>query len=110
MSERLAPWSEYVDLLKPAGELRSLLLDPESEQLRAELYRQLLMNLSSGYFLYFQSSPEHPDWAPFLNSVFVLQPNPDDTYLLAPLRGDGVYRISGTRGTVNSSQRGGASG
>ena len=67
MSERLAPWSEYVDLLKPAGELRSLLLDPESEQLRAELYRQLLMNLSSGYFLYVQSSPEHPDWAPFLN-------------------------------------------
>ena len=35
MSERLAPWSEYVDLLKPAGELRSLLLDPDSEQLRA---------------------------------------------------------------------------
>ena len=100
MSERLAPWSEYVELLKPAGELRSLLLDPDSEQLRAELYRQLLMNLSSGYFLYFQSSPEHPDWAPFLNSVFVLQPNPDDTYLLAPVRGDGIYRISGTRGTV----------
>src|SRR5574337_587413 len=100
MSKRLAPWSEYVELLKPAGELRSLLLDPESEQLCAELYRQLLMNLSSGYFLYFQSSPEHPDWAPFLNSVFLLQPNPDDTYLLAPVRGTGVYRISGTRGTV----------
>lgn len=100
MSERLAPWSEYVDLLKPAAGLRGLLLDPESEQLRAELYRQLVMNVSLGYFLYFQSSPEHPDWAPFLNSVFLLQPNPDDTYLLAPVRGEGVYRISGTRGTV----------
>ncbi|MFO1466058.1 MAG: hypothetical protein U1F35_06415 [Steroidobacteraceae bacterium] len=100
MSERLAPWSEYVELLKPAGQLRDLLLDPASEQLRADLYRQLLMNVSLGYFLYFQSSPEHPDWAPFLNSVFLLQPNPDDTYLLAPVSGDGIYRISGTRGTV----------
>ena len=100
VSERLAPWSEYVELLKPAGQLRDLLLDPASEQLRADLYRQLLMNVSLGYFLYFQSSPEHPDWAPFLNSVFLLQPNPDDTYLLAPVRGDGIYRISGTRGTV----------
>lgn len=100
MSERLAPWAEYVELLKPAGELRQLLLDPASEQLRAELYRQFLMNLSLGYFIYFQSSPEHPDWAPFLNSVFLLQPNPDDTYLLAPVRAEGTYRISGTRGTV----------
>jgi len=101
MFERLASWPEYVELLKQhAGDLQGLLLDPESEQLCAELYRQLLMNLSSGYFLYFQSSPEHPDWAPFLNSVFRLQPNPDDTYLLAPVRGDGVYRISGVRGTV----------
>lgn len=100
MSGRLAPWSEYVELLKPAGELRELLLDPQSQQLHAELYRQLLMNVSLGYFLYFQSSPAHPDWAPFLNSVFLLQPNPDDTYLLAPLHGGGVYRISGTRGTV----------
>lgn len=100
MSERLAPWSEYVDLLKPAAGLRGLLLDPESEQLRAELYRQLVMNVSLGYFLYFQSSPEHPDWAPFLNSVFLLQPNPDDTYLLAPVRGEGVYRIRDRKSVV----------
>lgn len=100
MSERLASWAEYIELLRPAGELDGLLLDPESEQLRAELYRQLLMNVALGYFLYFQSTPEHPDWAPFLNSVFLLQPNPDDTYLLAPVSGDGVYRVCGTRGTV----------
>ena len=100
MTARLAPWSEYIELLAPAAGLRDILLDPASEQLCAELYRQLVMNLSLGYFLYFQSSPEHPDWAPFLNSVFLLQPNPDDTYLLAPVRGDGTYRISGTRGTV----------
>lgn len=96
----LASWSDYVDLLKPADELTALTFDPASEELRAELYRQLLMNLSLGYFLYFQSTPEHPEWAPFLNSVFRLQPNPDDTYLLAPVAGDGVYRVTGERGSV----------
>ena len=93
-------WSDYVDLLKPAEDLIGLTFDPQNEQLRAELYRQFLMNLSLGYFLYFQADSDHPDWAPFLNSVFLLQPNPDDTYLLAPVRGDGVYRVVGNRGTV----------
>jgi len=96
----LSSWAGYLDLLKPAETVLRLTVDPKSEQLRAELYRQLLMNLSLGYFLFFQSDADHPDWAPFLNSVFLLQPNPDDAYLLAPVRGDGAYRISGERGTV----------
>ncbi|MCB1676238.1 MAG: DUF1214 domain-containing protein [Halioglobus sp.] len=100
MQSKLSPWADYVDLLKPAQELIDLVFDRHSEQLRADLYRQLLMNLSQGYFLYFQSDPAHPDWAPFLNSVYVLQPNPDDTYLLAPVSGEGTYRIVGNRGTV----------
>ncbi len=100
MKPTLMPWSDYVELLKPAGDLVGLTFDPASEQLRAELYRQFLMNLSLGYFLYFQSDADHPDWAPFLNSVYLLQPNPDDTYQLAPVRGDGVYRVVGNRGTV----------
>ncbi|MBM5811084.1 MAG: nuclear transport factor 2 family protein [Gammaproteobacteria bacterium] len=97
---KLASWSDYVELLLPAGELTQLTFDPASEQLRADLYRQFLMNLSLGYFLYFQSTPEHPEWAPFLNSVFRLQPNPDDTYLLAPVTDDGIYRVTGERGSV----------
>ena len=39
MSERLAPWPEYVDLLKPAGELRSLLMDDDPAH--AQLLRRL---------------------------------------------------------------------
>ena len=100
MTPHLLPWADYVDLLKPAEDLAGLTFDPRSEQLRAELYRQLLMNLSLGYFLYFQADADHPDWAPFLNSVYLLQPNPDDTYLLAPVRGDGTYRVTGNRGTI----------
>jgi hypothetical protein len=94
------PWSEFVDLLKPAGELINDTFFPDSEQLRAQLYRQLVMNLSLGYFLDFQTDTDHPDWTPFLNSVFMLQPNPDDIYFNAHLSAAGIYRIVGERGTV----------
>jgi hypothetical protein len=96
----LLRWEEYVDLLKRAGELNALTPDPASDQTRAEFYKQVAMNLTLGYFMHFQSTPEHPDWTPFLNSVFLLQPNPDDTYYYAPVRGDGVYRIVGERGST----------
>jgi len=98
--EGLLPWQDYVDLLKRAGELNALTPHPDSDQTRAEFYKQLAMNLTLGYFMHFQSTPEHPDWTPFLNSVFLLQPNPDDTYYYAPVRGDAVYRIVGERGST----------
>jgi hypothetical protein len=94
-------WGDYVARLMPHEALTALLADPRDEQLRAELYRQLAMNFALGYLLYFGADPEHPDWLPFLNSVFLLQPNPDDVYLVAPLRGDRSYRIVGERGTVH---------
>lgn len=97
-SSGLKTWSEYVDLLKPAGDLIDISWAPKSEQVRAELYRQLVMNISQAYFWYFQSDPDHPDWLPFENSVFMLQPNPDGIYHVAPVSGGGVYRVVGNRG------------
>lgn len=96
----LQPWSAYIDLAKVSGELMELTWSPHDEQLRAELYRQLLMNVTLGYFLYFQADPDYPDWSPFRNSVFLLQPNPDDTIHYAPVRGGDTYRIVGSRGSV----------
>lgn len=96
----LRSWDEYVDLLKRGNALLALTPDPADDQIRAEFYKQLAMNLTLGYFMHFQSTPDHPDWTPFLNSVFLLQPNPDDTYFYAPVNGDGVYRIVGERGTT----------
>lgn len=93
-------WNDYVDLLRPAGELIAKTLTPDSPQMQADLCRQLAMNLSQGYFLYCQATPEHPDFAPFENSVFLLQPNPDAVYHYAPVSGDGVYRVVGNRGTI----------
>jgi hypothetical protein len=100
MRAKLADWSELTELLRPAEELLALTWNPASDPQRAELYRQLLMNVSLGYFLYFQADPDHPDWTPFLNSVFLLQPNPDDTYFFARVRPGGEYGITGERGSV----------
>lgn len=97
---KLADWSEYIELLKPAGAVNALTFEPGNDQLRAELYRQLVMNVALGYFVYFQADAEHPDWSPFLNSVFMLQPNPDDTYFNSYVHPAGTYRIVGERGTV----------
>jgi hypothetical protein len=58
------------------------------------------MNLSQGYFLYFQADPFYPDWAPFENSVFLAQPNPDAVYHYSAVNGQGTYRVSGNRGNV----------
>lgn len=96
----LPSWSEYVELLRAAGDLVNMTPDPTSDQLRAELYRQLAMNISLGYFMYFQADAVTPDWNPFLNSVFMLQPNPDDVYVNAHIDPAGTYRIVGERGTV----------
>lgn len=72
---------------------------PDDPQYRADVYRQTMMNLSYAYFAYFHADAEHPDWAPLWNPVYTDQPNPDDIYLFAPIRGDLTYRISGARGT-----------
>lgn len=73
---------------------------PGDPQYRADLYRQIMMNLSYSYFAYFHADAEHPDWAPLWNPVYTCQPNPDDIYLYSPIRGDLTYRVSGDRGTV----------
>jgi len=102
MSNTLKSWEEYVDLLKPAGtDLLQLLWKPEDEQYRADLYRQLVMNISYAYFQYFQSNADHPEFMPLWNSVFLLQPNPDDVYYYAPMNGKKRYRIVGDRGTIH---------
>jgi hypothetical protein len=99
--ETLKNWNEYIDMLRAGGDLMPLTWEPHSDQLRAEVYRQILMNLSVGYFLFFQADADHPDFTPYFNSVFLLQPNPDDTYYLAPIRGDAAYRVVGERGSVH---------
>ena len=72
---------------------------PSDAEYRADVYRQIMMNLSYAYFVYFHADAEHPDWAPLWNPVYLMQPNPDDIYLYTPVRGDLRYRVQGNRGT-----------
>jgi len=89
------------DLDKAVDELAKT-WKPDDPAYRADIYRQIMMNLSYSYFAFFHADPEHPDWSPLWNPVYLQQPNPDTLYLHAPLRGDLTYRISGDRGTCNS--------
>jgi hypothetical protein len=93
-------WPDYVDLLKGAERLLQQVSRPEGDEARALLWRQFAMNLSQGYFLLFQSTPDHPEFAPFENSVFLAQPNPDAVYYYAPVDGRGTYRVTGERGNA----------
>jgi hypothetical protein len=91
-------WAHYVDSLKPAADL--LTRTAGDDAAKARLWRQFAMNLAQGYFLHFQSTPDHPEFAPFENSVFLAQPNPDAVYYYAPVSGAGSYRITGERGNA----------
>ncbi len=95
-------WSRFLALLDSAGELTALLEEPDDEQMRQETYRFMLMSLSQIYPIIFHSDPDHPDMVPFLNATFAsMGPNPDNVYYLSAMSGQGVYRVSGDRGSVH---------
>ncbi len=76
----------YLEPLKDAVRELANTWRPNDPAYRANLFRQVMMNLSFGYFVYFNADAEHPDWSPLYNPVFACQPNPDDIYLLSPIR------------------------
>jgi hypothetical protein len=97
------PIGPLFDYLKPLEEAVNEIAStwrPDDPEYRADVYRQIMMQLSYSYFAFFHADPEHPDWAPLWNPVYTLQPNPDDIYLYCPISSDYQYRISGNRGSV----------
>jgi hypothetical protein len=94
-------WQAYIDKLQQAAGLHQLSWKPDDPLVEAEVQRQLMMNLSLGYFCYFGADPSYPDFIPFLNSVYLLQPNPDDVYLNAFIDGKSGCRIYGERGSIH---------
>jgi hypothetical protein len=100
MASDIAPLFDYLgDLQKAVDEIKNT-WRPDDPAYRADVYRQIMMQFSYGYFAFFHADAEHPDWAPLWNPVYTLQPNPDDIYLYCPIRDDLRYRISGNRGSV----------
>ncbi len=94
------PLHEYMADLELAVDETANTWRPDDPAYRADIYRQILMQFSYGYFAFFHADPQHPDWAPLWNPVYSLQPNPDDIYLYAPISSEYHYRVSGSRGTV----------
>jgi len=92
MSSEMAPTIlEYLGGLEGAVRQLTNTWRPNDPEYRADVYRQIMMNLSYAYFVYFHADAEHPDWAPLWNPVYLMQPNPDDIYLYSPIRGDLKY-------------------
>ena len=90
---------EYLTDLETSAAAIAKTWRPDDPTYRAELYQQAMMNLSYAYFSYFGATPEYPDFSPIYNPVYMLQPNPDDIYIRAPISGQYRYRVSGNRGT-----------
>lgn len=99
----MSEWASYMAPLVDLGDrLTDRLHDPEDPQLRHDLYRMVHSGIAAAYFGSFLGDPEHPDFWPWDGLAFNFwAPNPDNTYLLAALDGDGTYRVSGFRGSVS---------
>ena len=96
-------WPSYVDLLAPYVEQSTWMPGHHKNdpQLRQELNRFLFFLSSMGYFGVLYQDTRYPDFWPVYNQAFPLGlHNPDDAYYMAVVDDDGVYKISGYRGTV----------
>lgn len=100
MTTQPGPLFDYLQDLEEAVAGIANTWRPDDPQYRADVYRQIMIQMSYGYFAFFHATPEHPDWAPLWNPVYTLQPNPDDIYLQSPVSPAYRYRVSGKRGTV----------
>jgi hypothetical protein len=96
-------WRSYIEPMLTMGEHAvPLMADSSDPQLRQELYRQLFSGFSAGYMALMHADPEHPDFWPIFNMAYnYFAPNPDDSYYATPINPNGVYKISGYRGTVH---------
>lgn len=97
-----AEWRAYLEPLAPIAErLVHRLPDAHDPQVRQEFYRVLFSTLSMAYMDLLVADPEHPEFVPIFNRVQnFLGPNPDNSYYATPIDGNGIYKISGFRGTV----------
>ncbi|MDE8651046.1 DUF1214 domain-containing protein [Novosphingobium album (ex Liu et al. 2023)] len=100
MTTPIGPLFDYLGDLEEAVAQIANTWRPDDPEYRADVYRQIMMQMSYGYFAFFHADAEHPDWAPLWNPVYTLQPNPDDIYLYCPIDSAFRYRITGNRGSV----------
>ena len=95
-------WPSYIEGLLPLGEqARTRLTDPDDEQLVQELYRHIYLILSQCFGGLVYQDTEQPDFWPQFSTMYDFAIiNADDTYYTVTIKPDGIYKITGYRGTV----------
>jgi hypothetical protein len=99
----LPSWTEQLHLLDGLGEslLATWRPDGHTEAEAQDMYQLTLSILSSAYLCVAYSDTNRPVFMPKWNYAFNQGgPDPDYVYGTAEIDGDGVYRISGFRGTT----------
>lgn len=99
-----ANWETFVEQLRPLGaELLAripprLRADPRTEQ---QAYRLLLMAMARTANDALVGNRDYPMFVPEINIAYnIYQPNADTVYKSALISADGVYRVTGKRGTI----------
>lgn len=94
-------WRGYLNQLAPLAEnIAALSNRSHDEQWIAELFQFLYSQISVGY-LFMISDPQYPEFMPYYNHLFRQGfPNPDDTLNQAVIEDQGIYQISGFRGSA----------
>ncbi|KJS08544.1 MAG: hypothetical protein VR73_05270 [Gammaproteobacteria bacterium BRH_c0] len=103
-STELETWGNFVDKLRPL-EQRILERIPErfrdDPQIRQQAYRLLLMATARTSIDALVGDRRYPTFVPEINiAINLFQPNADTIYKSALIEPDGVYRITGNRGTI----------
>jgi hypothetical protein len=98
----LPSWEEQIKLLLPVGDrlLENWARPNLTEEEKQDQYVLGLAMLSSGYLGHVYMDAKRPMWVPYWNIAYNQGgPNPDYIYNWVAVDPDGVYRISGLRGT-----------
>jgi hypothetical protein len=98
-----AEWAAIVGALNPiASRLSGKLVDTLDPQLRQEYYQAILSQVVGGYLGLLSPHPRYPDFWPYTTTgLTATLNNPDANYYLTPVDDDGVYLLSGFRGSVH---------
>ncbi|MET0659470.1 MAG: hypothetical protein ABW110_15090 [Steroidobacteraceae bacterium] len=96
-------WRAYIEPLLPLGEQIARMYPPAADpQIRQEMFRFMYSELGAAYLQLIYASPEYPDFVPNWTQVFNNggNLNPDNVQQFTPLDDDGIYKVSGYRGSV----------
>jgi len=94
-------WSFYMDLLKENGDILDYSAYGDSQETAGEGADFLFTALSTAYIVCYNADPDYPQFVPLCNQVIRFgAPNPDVTYYIATITGDGTYRFFGNVNTI----------